>query len=126
MGSRPAAVRVASADSAHGKGQYRGACGCTHHVRDDARVLYFDDPVLDDVSAITGGWSCLVALRQLLCGARGQAVRVQSRVCCGSCVRARGVEGVPCLPVCCVCLCPSAALRYDMPAKVCGVKEYHT
>lgn len=118
MGSRPAAARVASADAAHAKGQYRGACGCTHHVRDDARVFYFDDPVLDDVSAITGGWSCFAALRQLLCGGRGQAVRVQSRLCCGSCVRTRGLAGLPCLPVCCVCLCPSAALRYDMPAKV--------
>lgn len=118
MGSRPAAARVASANNARGKGQYRGICGCTHHIRDDARVLYFDDPLLGDVSAVTGGWSCVAGLRRLFCGGRGQAVRVQSRLCCGLCVRARGLVGLPCLPACCVCLCPSAALRYNMPAKV--------
>lgn len=122
MGSRPAAARVASANNAHGKGQYRGACGCTYHVRDDARVLYFDDSLLGDVSAVTGGWSCLAGLRRLLCGGRGQAVRVQSRLCCGLCVRARGLAGLPCLPTCCVCVCPSAALRHNMPAKV-GLKR---
>lgn len=104
----------------HHHGQHGGACGITHHVRDDARVFYFDDPVFEDVTAITGGrWGGLVAeLRRLFCGSRGQAVRVQSRVCCGACVRTRGLAGLPCLPACCVCLCRSAALRYDIPVKV--------
>lgn len=134
MGSRPSVARVASADSAHGNGQYSGACGCTFHVRDDARVLYFDDPALEDMTAVfPGGGGCsrfccgqrpstaarlMAEARQLLCGRRGQAVRVQSRICCGACVRARGLLGLPCVPACCVCACRSATLRYDMPAKV--------
>ncbi|CAM9667294.1 unnamed protein product, partial [Ectocarpus sp. 8 AP-2014] len=133
MGSRPSVARVASADSAHGNGQYSGACGCTFHVRDDARVLYFDDPALEDMTPVfPGGGGCsrfccgrrpstaarlMAEARQLLCGGRGQAVRVQSRVCCGACVRARGLLGLPCVPSCCACACRSATLRYDMPAK---------
>ena len=117
MGSRPAAAaRISPACAVNGQGHYVGACGCTYHVQDDARVLYFDDPVMDDVEARTS--PCCIALRRCLCGSQSQAVRVQSRICCGGCVRTRGLHGLPCIPACCVCLCGPAALRYDMPAKV--------
>lgn len=129
VGSRMSPAGLAASASAPNRkdanvrlhhGEHRGACGITHHVRDDARVLYFDDPVFEDVRAVTGGrrGSLVEELRRLLCGGRGQTVRVQNRVCCGACVRTRGLAGLPCLPACCVCLCRSAALRYDMPAKV--------
>ncbi|CAM9439300.1 unnamed protein product [Scytosiphon promiscuus] len=137
MGPRPAATNASSAKGAAHEGQgqmYSGACGrwwcCTFHIRDDARVLYFDDPVFADVTAVTGRGCCgsgtrggggpglLLLLRRFLCGGRSQAVRVQSRACCGACVGSRGMTGgLPCLPVCLVCLCPPAALRYDIPAK---------
>lgn len=118
MGSRPAATaRISSSRPVDGgKGHYVGACGCTYHVQDDARVLYFDDPVMDDVEARTSP-RC-DTLRRCLCRGQGQAVRVQSRICCGGCVRTRGLHGLPCLPTCCVFLCEPAVLRYDMPAKV--------
>lgn len=125
MGSRPAASRVAPQSTiAKGEGSrdrggnYIGACGCTYHIRDDARVLFFDDPVLDDIVAIADP-RC-GPLRRCLCGGRGQAVRVQSRACYGCCVRARGLGGLPFMPSCCLCLCKPAALSYDMPAKVGG------
>lgn len=102
-------------------GTYVGACGFTYRIRDDARVLYFDDPVLDDVVAITRPHCG--PLRRCLCGARGQAVRVQNRICWGWCTRARGPGGLPCIPTCCVCLCKPAALCYDMPAMV-GKRKY--
>lgn len=125
MGPRPATARGSmTTTEARGdglrsrRGTYFGACGCTYHIRDDARVLYFDDPVLDDVMAITD--TPCSRVRRCLCGGRGQAVRVQSRVCSGACVRARGLAGLPCMPTCCTCLCGSAAVSYDMPAKVRG------
>ena len=125
MGSRPAArARISPLRAVNGgKGHYVGACGCTYHVQDDARVLYFDDPVMDDVVARTR--PCCDTLRRCMCGGRGQAVRVQNRICCGGCVRTRGLHGLPCIPTCCVCLCEPAALRHDMPAKV-NAKRLHT
>lgn len=124
MGSRPTAARVSPLRAkTNGQGQYVGACGCTFHVQDDARVLYFDDPVLADIVARTD--PCCGTLRRCLCGGRGQAVRVQSRTCRGGCVRTRGLGPLPCIPTCCVCLCGPAALRYDMPAKV-GTKRART
>ncbi|CAM9604104.1 unnamed protein product, partial [Laminaria digitata] len=67
---------------------------------------------MDDVVARTG--LCCGKLRRCLCGGRGPAVRVQSRICYGGCVRTRGLHGLPCVPTCCVCLCEPAALRYDL------------
>lgn len=93
-----------------------GACTWAHHIRDEARVLYFDDPLLDDVAAITS-WRC-AGLRRCLCGGRGQAIRVQRPTCCGWCLRTRGLAGLPCVPMCCACMCRAAVLSYDIPAKV--------
>ncbi|CAM9860980.1 unnamed protein product, partial [Hapterophycus canaliculatus] len=127
MGPRPAARNSSLADGADHDSQgqmYSGACGrcwcCIFHIRDDARVLYFDDPVLADVTAVTGcgrvsgrhsggGPGLLLMARRLLCGGRGQAVRAQSRACYGVCVGSRGMTGgLPCLPACLVCLCRPA------------------
>lgn len=99
-------------------GTYTGACGCAFHVRDDARVLYFDDPVLADITTVSIPSSLCSALWWLLCGSRGQTVRVQSRICYGVCVRSRGPCALPCVPTCCQCACPGSSLSYDMPAKV--------
>lgn len=98
-------------------GTYRGACGCAFHVRDNARVLYFDDPVLADIKASRRP-SLWGQLRRLLCGSRGQAVRVQSRICCGVCVLSRGLCGIRLVPGCCLCACPGVAISYDIPVKV--------
>lgn len=62
-------------------GTYTGACGCMFYIRDDARVLYFDDPILADVTAITGPSLCGM-LRWILCGSRGQ-VSQPSHACAG-------------------------------------------
>lgn len=91
------------------KGSFCGIDPCMYDIKDNIRVLYYDDPMFDRISDQT---RMCHECRTCLCGGRGERVQIDSPCCCNLCTRA----SFPCIcvPVCFPLSFFPCAHRYEL------------
>ncbi|GMI36650.1 hypothetical protein TrRE_jg3980 [Triparma retinervis] len=84
------------------EGDCCGVSCCLFRAQDQISVLYFDDPLFDN---ITDKSRCCNDCITFCCGGEGELVQIDAKFCCGCCYRAIPpfFFGVP---VCCGSCCP--------------------
>ena len=85
--------------------KHGGCCGvdpCVFDVVDKVSVLYFDDPIFDNISDKTRFCN---EFRSCVCGGHGERIQLDSTCCCG--LMQRSAFPCPFVPVCCPnTICP--------------------
>jgi hypothetical protein len=87
-------------------------CGqslCTFRAQDHVMVLYFDDPIFDNINDKT---RCCNDCVTACCGGEGQQIQIDSKFCCNCCYRA--YPPFFCVPCCCYCCCKQAVIRHEL------------
>ena len=64
--------------------EFCGVSCCQYDIKDDIKVVYFDDPMLDRIRYKA---PCCCGLDQALYGSDGEIVRIDSACCMGLCIR---------------------------------------
>lgn len=84
-----------------------GPCGincCGYRVQDNVHVVYYDDPILNEITDQT---RCCNDNRTHCCGGEGDEIQLRHTFCLGCCVKA--LPPFLCVPICCPrSLCPCA------------------
>ena len=78
--------------------QEGNVCGidpCMYGVQDNPQVIYYDDPMFDEISDKTRWFN---ETRTCLCGGHGERIELTSSCCYGLCYRAS--YPLPCVPIC--------------------------
>ena len=78
------------------KGTCCGIDPCIYDIKDDVKVLYYDDPIFN---RITDQTRCCNECRTCLFGGKGERIQIDSPCCFGICQR----SSLPCpfVPICC-------------------------
>lgn len=77
-------------------GSCLGIDPCMYEVQDRTHVLYYDDPMFQEITDRT---RCCNECRTCLCGGQGELIQLSSPCCCKMCYRSS--FPCPCIPVCC-------------------------
>ena len=77
------------------RGECCGVSCFRYDIKDDVKVVYFDDPMLDRIRYVPP--SCC-GLSKWMWGGDGERVRIDSACCCGLCLRGS-------FPLCCIPCC---------------------
>ena len=91
------------------EGNCCGSSCCAFRAQDNIKVLYFDDPIFDNINDRTRCCnSCLTAC----CGGEGERVQIDSKFCFGTCYRA--YPPFFCVPCCFYGCCRMAVIRHEI------------
>jgi hypothetical protein len=89
-------------------------CGvdpCLYDVRDNVKVVYFDDAMF---LRLTNTTRFCNEFRTCLCGGRGERIQISAPCCCGLAYRASCPCICLCVPVCCPTALFPCALRHEV------------
>jgi hypothetical protein len=87
-------------------------CGdslCLYRAQDDIKVLYFDDPMFNNINNRTRPCN---TCQTFLCGGEGERVQFDSKFCFDCCYRA--YPPLFCVPCCCYPCCRMAVIRHEI------------